>query len=96
MSENRIRITEAIEYAKSQGRKIKKMDLAGKVFTFTSQRSAVVRLINYEKGHSTNIDRQKVGILCKELGVDANYLFGTDPMSNLNTQKKDGREQTGS
>jgi len=89
---NRIRISEAINYAKSQGKKIKKKDFAGKIFTYTTARSAVVCLNNYERGQSTKMDRQQISIICKETGVDANFLFGTPPMSTINTNE-DGKEK---
>ena len=80
MPENRIRIREAIQYAKSQGKKIKKKDFAGLIFPYVSQRSAVVCLNNYERGQSKKMDRQQVMTICKKLGCDANMLFGTPPM----------------
>ena len=102
MAENRIRIKEAIAHAKQQGRKVKKKEFAGLVFPYTSERSAVVCLNNYERGQSTKMDRQQVTTICKRLGVDSNFLFGTPPMNsitNQNTQengKEEPTEPTGS
>jgi len=91
---NRIRITEAINYAKSQGKKIKKMDFAGKIFTYTTARSAVVCLNNYERGQSTKMDKQQIHTICRETGVDPNFLFGWKiPMIITNTNE-DGKEES--
>jgi transcriptional regulator with XRE-family HTH domain len=90
--ENRIRIKEAIAFARREGKKIKKQDLASRIFTYTTPRSAVVRLYNYETGKSTTMDPRQVRIICKELGVDANFLFGTTSMLNINTEN-DGKEK---
>jgi len=90
---NRLRISEAINYAKSQGKKIKKKDFAGKIFTYTTARSAVVCLNNYERGQSTKMDRQQIHTICRETGVDPNFLFGwKTPMSIINTNE-DGKEK---
>lgn len=86
--ENRIRIREAILHAKSQGKKIKKKNFAGLIFPYTSERSAVVCLNNYERGHTTKMDRIQITEICKRLGCDPNFLFGwTEPMSNPNTHE---------
>ena len=92
--ENRIKIREAILYAKSQGKKIKKRDFAGLIFPYTSERSAVVCLNNYERGHTTKMDRIQITELSKRLGVDANYLFGTPPMQTINTHENGKTEIT--
>jgi len=78
--ENRIRIREAIHYAKKQGKKIKKREFAGLIFPYTSERSAVVCLNNYERSASTKMDRIQITTICKYLGCDANFLFGVPPM----------------
>lgn len=92
--ENRIRIREAIHYAKKQGKKIKKREFAGLIFPYTSERSAVVCLNNYERGATTKMDRIQINELSKRLGVDANFLFGTPAMSNLNTHENGQTEIT--
>ena len=92
MAENRIRIREAIQYAKSQGKKIKKREFAGLIFPYTTERSAVVCLNNYERGATTKMDRIQITELCKRLSVDANFLFGTPPM-NINQNTQDGKEE---
>ena len=91
--ENRVRIREAVEYAKEQGKKIDKRIVAAKVFTFRSEDSAYVCFNNYERGKSGKLNRVQVHALCKELNVDANFLFGTPPMSNQTT-KENGQNDT--
>ena len=92
--ENRIRIREAIQYAKSQGKKIKKREFAGLIFPYTTERSAVVCLNNYERGATTKMDRKQITELSKRLGVDANFLFGTPAMLNPNTHENGKEEPT--
>jgi len=85
---NKIRIRAAVELAKSRGEKIKKNELARKVFPGTTDKSATVCLNNYELGKSTKMDRLQIVAISEALGCDANLLFGTPPMSNINTQKE--------
>lgn len=77
---NRIRIKEAVEHAKSQGKKIKKQDLAMEVFPGTTQKSAVVCLNNLERKFTQRVTKVQVVTLSRELSVDANFLFDTPPM----------------
>jgi hypothetical protein len=93
--ENRIRIREAIDYAKSQGKKIKKKEFAGFIFPYTTERSAVVCLNNYERSASTKMDRIQITAICKYLGCDANYLFGTPAMQTINTHENGTEPVTG-
>jgi len=91
--ENRIRIKEAIEYARKKGIKIKKKDLAVSIFNdASSEHSAVVCLNNYENGIRTKMDRNQIKKICERLEVDPNYLFNIRPMSNTNL-KEDGKEE---
>ena len=92
--ENRIRIREAIQYAKGQGKKIKKREFAGLIFPYTTERSAVVCLNNYERGATTKMDRIQITEISKRLGVDANFLFGTPAMLNPNTHENGQTEIT--
>ena len=85
--ENRIRIREAFQYAKSRGKTIKKKDFAGLIFPYTSPRSAVVCRNNYERGATTKMDRIQITEICRRLGVDANYLFNTPPMKQANEEE---------
>lgn len=93
--ENRIRIREAVEHAKSQGIKVNKKDLAGKVFPMTTEASAYVRLNNYERGKSGKMNPRQIHVLCKELRVDPNFLFGMKPMSNTK-ENENGKEKSAS
>ena len=85
---NRIRIREAVELARARGEKIKKNELARKIFPGTTDKSATVCLNNYERGQTTKMDCVQVTAISEALGCDANLLFGTPPMSNINTKKE--------
>jgi len=82
--DKRIRIREAIAHAKHNGKKIVRRKLATKMFLNTTEHSAYTCFNNYETGRTTKLDRRQVSVLCRELGVDANFLFGIPPMSNQN------------
>lgn len=90
--DNRIRIREAVQYAKKQGIKINKKLIACKVFMNTSEQSAYVRFNNYERGKSGKMNPVQIRILCNEFKVDANYLFGVKPMSNTK-ENENGEEK---
>lgn len=79
MDENRIKLREAIAFAESQGRKIKKKELAERIFN-TPNPTAYNILNNYNRGYFKRLDKEHVKRICEELDVDANFLFDTEPM----------------
>jgi len=74
--ENRIRVKEAIAYAKSTGQRVRKGELAKKMYPYASDKSAYMNLRNLSNGEVKTIDRDKVELICNELRVDPNFLFG--------------------
>lgn len=72
----RLRINEAIARADRNGKRIKKKELATLLWP---ESSAVAQQVNMTKlcnGTTRRVEVKQIEILCKELGCDANYLFG--------------------
>lgn len=72
----KIRIDEALAKAKYNGKAVLKKDLAAKLWPDSSEISQQVNLSNLCAGRTTKISPEWILILCSELGVSADYLFG--------------------
>lgn len=85
-----IRITEAITYAKEKGLlgKKQKAELAQALWPNSSPRAAYMNFLNLETGKSKKIDTATVPILCKMLGVSADFLFGLTDAHNYSDKAK--------
>ena len=77
--DNRIRLTEAIENYKKNHGKLRKTELASKIFKGKSAHSNYVMLNFYERGHCFTLDRETVLRICQELKCSADFLFGIEP-----------------
>lgn len=82
-----IRLKESMAYAKENGKKFKKKELAMKIWGEGNPRSAYMNLLNLEKGKTKKIDVSAIGKLCGYLGVSADYLFGRSPVPNVDEGK---------
>lgn len=71
-----LKLNEAVAYAKKGGKKIRKVDLAVALWTNSSNKTAHTNFSNLAGGKSKKIDIAFVPILCRELGVSADFLFG--------------------
>ena len=71
-----IRIKESIAYAKSNGQKVKKIDLAKEIWPNSPKKAAYMNLLNLETGRTRKVDDEVVNKLCDRLKVTADYLFG--------------------
>lgn len=72
----KLRLKEAILFAKSQGKAVNKLDLAKALWPDSSDSTARANLCNLEACRCKKIDMEHVSILCKALGVSSDYLFG--------------------
>lgn len=71
------RLNEAFEYAKKvDGRKIKKIDLAKILWGDSTAKTAHTNFSNLANGKSKKINIDAIPIICKHLGVTADFLFG--------------------
>lgn len=71
------RIEEAIAVAKSNGKKIRKQDLAKKLWPETEKESAQrVNMANLCNGKIKKINPEWIDIICAETGCSADFLLG--------------------
>ena len=80
------RIKEALAYAKEVGLINKDYELANKLWSDSSEKSAYMNLRNLIRGKSKKINIGDVPYICKTLGVSADYLFG---LSEFRTNKEE-------
>lgn len=80
------RIKEALAYAKEVGLINKDYELANKLWSDSSEKSAYMNLRNLIRGKSKKINIGDVPYICKTLGVSADYLFG---ISEVRTNKEE-------
>ena len=71
-----LNLNEAFDYAKKNGKKVKKYDMAQELWNESSLRAAQANLSNLCSGVTKKIDIAMVPIICERLGVTADYLFG--------------------
>lgn len=88
-----IRLKEAIARAREEGLFRRKEDLAQKIWTNSSPKSAYMNLLNLEHGNSKKIDIESVAIICKECNVSADYLFGLTDMPNYKAELKAKKDE---
>lgn len=71
------KLNEAFNYAKIvEGRKLKKIDLAKILWASSSEKTAHANFSNLANGKSKKINIDAIPVICKHLGVTADYLFG--------------------
>jgi len=70
-----IKINEAFGVALMNGSKVKKIELARKLWPDASPESQNINMINLCNGKTKTIRPEWVQIISSVLGVDANYLF---------------------
>jgi hypothetical protein len=88
---NRIKVKEAYAYAKQNGYTLGPRDLACKVILYSkSPGSAYVIHNNYVQGKFTSMTPERVQQYCKELKVDANFLFDVPPMKSDKEKELEG------
>lgn len=79
MDDNRIRIKEARKRAKDLGLKLRVGKVANKTMLNAPSVESAYQRFNYlQTGETKTIDRRTVHLLCNELHVDPNFLFGWD------------------
>lgn len=84
MSENKIRVEEAINYHNSNKPvskpKLLKRDLGKELFKSAKPATIKVNTSNLITGKTSRISLKLVKIICDMTGVDANFLFNIKPM----------------
>jgi hypothetical protein len=75
-----MKIDEAIAYALLHGKKITKKELKELFWPDSSERGRDSNMSNLCLGHTKKIDPAWINIMVERCGVDANFLFGVEPM----------------
>lgn len=78
-------LKEAINYAKSNGVKVRNGELAMKLWPNRDEKSNYQNLRNLLYGRVERITPHIVSTLCNELGVSADFLFGRTSIPNQET-----------
>lgn len=71
------RLNEAFEYAKKvEGKKCKKIDLAKILWGDSTAKTAHTNFSNLANGKSKKVNIDAIPVICKHLGITADFLFG--------------------
>lgn len=70
------KLSDAFVYAKNNGNKVMKRDLAKILWEDSREKTAVANISNLCNGKTKKIDIEAVPIICEKLGITADYLFG--------------------
>jgi hypothetical protein len=71
-----IRIEEAIARAKQRGKKVKKIDIARRLWPDSSRAAQIVNMGGLCNGRTTKVSPEWVAIICEMLDCSADFLFG--------------------
>lgn len=81
-----LRIEEALEFHKRNKKEsepnILKIDLGRVLFKGAKEKTISVNMSSLINGKTTRVDPKWVAYICERTGVDANFLFGIEPMSD--------------
>lgn len=73
-----IRIDAAIAFAKENGIRVKKKDLALMMWPDANEATRTVNMVNLSSGRRKSILPEWVRIICRECGCSADFLFGIE------------------
>lgn len=71
-----IKINEALQFSKKNGKEIQKKDLAKKLWPDSAPLTQEVNMSNLISGKTKTIKPEWIEIICEETGVSANELLG--------------------
>ena len=77
-----LRIREAILFAKRNGKKVTNITLGKRLWKNTLETTLNTNMSHLNGGRTKRVDINWIGEICDETGVDANFLFGVEPMNN--------------
>lgn len=72
----KIRINDAIAYAKASGKRVRKVEIAQMLWKDSRRQTAHANMVNLCNGKTRLVNIEFIPTLCRELGVSADYLFG--------------------
>lgn len=73
-----MRIEQAIAFAKERGHKIKKKDIAARLWPNSSPEAQQVNMTALCNGSTRKVESEWVRIICEMTGVDPNFLFNDE------------------
>lgn len=76
MGQIKLKVNEAIALAESRGKKIKKKDVAAKIWPESSPITQSVNMTNLCRGVTKRVDPEWIVIICLETGCSADFLLG--------------------
>lgn len=86
---SKLNLNEAVKYANRE-RRVKKYELAQVLWPNSSVETAHTNFSNLANGKSKKIDIDAVPVLCRELGVSADFLFKLTNYPKNPTQEEIG------
>lgn len=83
-NEPALKLEEALAYHEANKKpseiSITKIDLAKKLFVGAKHQTQAVNMNNLVKGTTARVAPEWIKTICEATGVDANFLFGIEPM----------------
>lgn len=73
-----LKVNEAIARAEMNGKKIKKKELAAKIWANSRPEAQAVNMTNLCTGTTKKVNPEWIKIICRETGVTADFLFGIE------------------
>ena len=73
-----LKLNEAIALSASKGKKVKKKELAAKIWPNSNSSAQAVNMANLCNGTTKRFDSDWIIIICRELGCTSDFLFGLD------------------
>lgn len=73
---SQLKVNEAIELSKKNGKEVLKKDLAAKIWPNSSPDTQKVNMSNLCKGATKKVNPEWIVIICKETGCSSDFLLG--------------------
>ena len=71
-----LRIDEALKHAKKQGRKVRKKDIAARLWPNSKPATQATNMTNLCSGFTEKILPEWINVICEMTGVSADFLVG--------------------
>lgn len=78
MTDHKLRIDEALAYAKRNGKNILKKEIASELWEGSEATSAYINFNRLCSGKTQKVSISVINKICKITGVSPNFLFGYD------------------
>lgn len=74
----RFRINEAVALTTVRGKRVKKKDIAAKLFPDSVESTANQNMVNICSGNKKSLSAQQINIICDMCGCSADFLLGRE------------------